>query len=98
MARSFTARRDEDGRYYLEGELSIHVLDQFKKFLVSALESGDKSLFVSLKNISFIDTACLQMLLVFKKSLEPGGVLRVTEVSDEVEKILSLSGLKAALL
>lgn len=53
---------------------------------------------ISLAKVRFIDTAALQLLIAFKRRLEPEVKLRISAVSAEVEDILSLCGLKAALV
>ena len=88
MARGFNVQRDDHGIYHLQGEVSIHALGELKDFLEKALQSAHNELCVSLEKVRFIDTASLQMLLVF----------RICGVSAEVENILSLSGLRAVLL
>jgi anti-anti-sigma factor len=98
MARGFNVQRDDHGIYHLQGEVSIHALGELKDFLEKALQSAHNELCVSLEKVRFIDTASLQMLLVFKKSIGPGVALRICGVSAEVENILSLCGLRAVLL
>jgi len=96
-AKSFSISQDEHGIYHLQGELSIHELDKFKSFLDNSLKGGQENT-ISLAKVRFIDTAALQLLIVFKRRFEPEVKLRVSGVSAEVEDILSLSGLKTALL
>jgi anti-anti-sigma factor len=96
-AKNFSVSQDGQGVYHLEGELSIHELDKVKVFLEESLKGvGEVSL--SLAKVRFIDTAALQLLIAFKRRLEPGVKLKISSVSDEVEDILSLCGLKASLL
>jgi anti-anti-sigma factor len=96
-AKNFSISQDEHGTYQLEGEISIHELEEIKTFLDNSLKSGQE-IAISLAKIRFIDTAALQLLIAFMKRFEPGVKLRISAVSPEVEDILSLSGLKAALV
>ena len=98
MATNLSAQRDKDGIYHLEGELSIHGLDQLKDLLERSVRAGGGEVCISLEKVRFLDTACLQLFLAFKKRLEPDRKFRITAVSAEVERILSLSGLKPFLL
>ena len=96
-ARTFSISQDGQGIYHLEGELSIHELDEFKAFLEGSVKDAEE-VPVSLAKVRFIDTAALQLLIAFKRRLEPEVKLRISAVSAEVEDILSLCGLKAALV
>ena len=96
-ARAFSISQDGQGVYHLEGELSIHELDELKTFLEESLKDAQE-VPISLAKVRFIDTAALQLLIAFKRRLEPDVKLRISAVSAEVEDILSLCGLKAALV
>ena len=98
MATKLIAQRDKDGIYRLQGELSIHVLDQLRDFLETTVQAGEGEVCISLEEVRFVDTASLQLFLAFKKRFEPEGMFRITSVSAEVERILALSGLKPLLL
>lgn len=96
-AKNFSVSQDEHGIYHLQGELSIHELDEFKAFLDNSLKGGQE-IVISLAKVRFIDTAALQLLIAFMKRFEPEVKLRISAISTEVEDILCLSGLKTALL
>jgi anti-anti-sigma factor len=95
--RSFSIGQDEEGVYLLEGELSIHDLDEFRSFLDEALQ-GKEGISLSLGKVRFIDTAALQLLIAFKRRSGFAGRLRISAVSPEIEGILSLCGLRTVLL
>jgi anti-anti-sigma factor len=98
-AKNFSIRQDKQGTYHLQGELAIHELDELKDFLEKSLKGGDEQeIAISLADVGFIDTAALQLLIAFKRWLEPDVKLRISALSAEVEDILFLCGLKAALL
>ncbi len=96
-ARTFNISQDGQGVYHLEGELTIHELDEFKAFLEESLRDLQE-IPISLAKVRFIDIAALQLLIAFKRRLEPEVKLRISAVSAEVEDVLSLCGLKAALV
>ena len=96
-AKNFSVSQDEQGTYHLRGELSIHELDDLKGFLEESLKGGQE-IVISLANVRFIDTAALQLLIAFKKRFEPEAKFRISAVSSEVEKVLSLCGLKTTLV
>jgi anti-anti-sigma factor len=97
VTRRFDVRQDDDGIYHLQGELTIHDLDALGGFLEKSLKGGQQ-IAISLDKVKFVDTAALQLLIAYKKRFAPEARLRISAVSAEVEEILSLSGLKAALM
>lgn len=102
MARkNFSVSQDESGTYHLGGELTIHGLEELRELLEKSLQEdrGQKGeIVLSFAEVGFIDTAALQLLIAFKRWIEPDTKLKLSALSAEVEEILSLSGLKTALL
>lgn len=96
-AKNFTVKQDEQGVYRFEGELSIHALDHLNDFLDKSFKGGQE-ISISLAKVRFIDTAALQLLIAFKKRFEPEVKFKISEISSEVETILSLCGLKTILV
>jgi anti-anti-sigma factor len=88
---------DEQGILHLTGELSIHTLEPLHQSLTDMLYSNEE-LIVSFAGVDFMDTAVLQLLLAFRRSLPPSRTWLVVGVSEKMEQILSLSGLRTALL
>jgi anti-anti-sigma factor len=98
-AKNFSVTRDKQGTYHLQGELTIHDLEALRDFLQKSLKERQESEVVfSFADVGFMDTAALQLLIAFKRWLEPEARLRISALSPEVEDILSLSGLRTALL
>jgi anti-anti-sigma factor len=96
-AKNFSITQDEDGTHRFQGELTIHELEEVKVFLEESLQSvKNKEIAISFAEVGFIDTAVLQLLIAFKRSIEPDTKLKISALSAEVEDILSLSGLKTA--
>jgi anti-anti-sigma factor len=74
-------------------------LDELKDFPEKSLQGGDEQeIALSLADVGFIDTAAHHLLMAFKRWVEPDVKLRISALSAEVEDILFLCGLKAALL
>lgn len=95
--KDFTVIRDESGVYHINGQLSIYQVDKLKDFLDDVLRARTE-LSLSLANVTFIDTAALQLLIAFRSSIQGRVKFQITSVSSEIEKMLTLSGLGAALL
>jgi anti-anti-sigma factor len=95
--KNFSVSQDSQGVYHLEGELSIHALDELKAFLEGSVKDAQE-ISVSFARVIFIDTAALQLLIAFKRRIEPEVKFKISAVSAEVEDILSLCGLKSALM
>jgi anti-anti-sigma factor len=97
--KNFNVSQDENGTYHLGGELTIHDLEELRELLEESLQEGQKGeIVLSFAEVGFIDTAALQLLIAFKRWLEPDVKLKISALSAEVEDILSLSGLRTALL
>ncbi|MBW1858483.1 MAG: STAS domain-containing protein [Deltaproteobacteria bacterium] len=95
--KNFSVSQDKSGTYLLQGELTIHDLEELKDFLEKALKGGKKkNIVISFAEVGFIDTAVLQLLVAFKRWIEPDVELKISALSAEVEDILSLTGLKTA--
>lgn len=96
-AKRFFVRQDENGTFQLKGELTIHELKELRDFLDRSLEE-QQQIVVSLAGIRFVDTAVLQLLIAYKRRFGSETRVRISDVSAEVEEILSLSGLRTALM
>ena len=94
-AKKFDVRQEKDGSYHVHGDLTIHELEELRGFLESILKDRQE-VSLSLAAVSFVDTAALQLLIAYRKRFAPETRLRVSDVSPEVEYVLSLSGLKTA--
>jgi len=92
----FMFRQDEDGVIHFQGTLSIHELERLRVFLLDLLHS-EQGILLSLAKVTGIDAAALQLLIAFRISLPVGRSWRVVAISEQVERILMLSGLKGEL-
>lgn len=79
----------------VEGELDMHVADQFRRTVDEALDaSGVKHLLLSLKGVSFVDSSGLGVILGrYKRVNAQGGKLLAANVKPQVAKVFELSGL-----
>jgi len=97
-SKNFSVSQDKSGTYHLQGELTIHDLEELKDFLEKTLKDEKKKIVISFAEVGFIDTPVLQLLIAFKKWIEPNTELKISALSGEVEDILSLSGLRTTFL
>ncbi|CUH94053.1 hypothetical protein P22_0115 [Propionispora sp. 2/2-37] len=79
----------------IEGELDMHSADQFKRVVDSALdESGANNLLLDLKQVSFIDSSGLGVILGrYKRLSASNGKIVAVHVQPQVANILALSGM-----
>jgi anti-sigma B factor antagonist len=82
------------GRVHLEGELNIYAAPQLKETLVAALRANLGNPVLDLSNVSEIDTAGLQMLVVARRlSIAGGTQLKIVNPSAPAREVLELCGL-----
>ena len=79
----------------VEGELDMHVAEEFRLTVDEALDSsGVKSILLSLKGVTFIDSSGLGVILGrYKKVTQLGGKLLAAHAHPQIERIFKLSGL-----
>jgi len=95
--QQFTASQDAEGVFQFKGELTIHGIEYLKKFFDTSFARA-KKISVSMAGVTFADTASLQLLIAFRRSLEPEIEWKLLELSPELEKILEISDLKDSLI
>ena len=95
-SRRFSISQDVEGVYRLKGELTIHDIQCLKHFLDSILVRCRK-ITISMEDLTFADTAALQLLLAFRRSLTSRVKWIVKDLSSEMDTILTVSGLKSFL-
>jgi anti-anti-sigma factor len=79
-------------RLNLEGELSIHGIEELYRDLIAAYE-GKGKLLLNCKNLTSMDTAAFQMLVALKKSLGDRR-LDFEKVPPAIREMADLLGLK----
>jgi len=92
----FSISQDVEGVYRLKGELTIHDIQCLKHFLDSVL-ARCRNIAISMEDLTFADTAALQLLLAFRRSLTSRVKWIVKDLSSEMDTILTVSGLKSFL-
>jgi len=94
----FTVSQDAEGVFQFKGELTIHGIDYLNKLLLDISLAHAKKISICMSGVTFVDTASLQLLIAFKRSLKPETEWRLLGLSPKLEKILEISGLKTALV
>lgn len=79
----------------VEGELDMHVADDFRRQVDDALEAGGvRDVVLSLKGVTFVDSSGLGVILGrYKKISAQGGQLLAAHVRPQVARVFELSGL-----
>jgi len=79
----------------VEGELDMHVADEFRNTVDKALDSsGVKHIVLNLQGVSFIDSSGLGVILGrYKRISHLGGRILAAHVQPQVSRIFELSGL-----
>jgi len=79
----------------VEGELDMHVADEFRQMVDRALlASGVKHILFNLEAVKFIDSSGLGVILGrYKKISTAGGKVLVAHIQPQVAQIFELSGL-----
>lgn len=79
----------------VEGELDMHVADEFRSIVDSAIDSsGVKNIILNLEGVSFIDSSGLGVILGrYKRISHLGGKILTANVQPQIVPIFELSGL-----
>ena len=93
----FSIAQDGDGTFRLSGELSINDINVLKEFLDTYVAPINK-ICLNMASVVSADAASLQLLIAFKRSLQPGTQWSVSELSPELNEYLSKCGLKKHLV
>ncbi len=93
----FTVSQDVEGVFQFKGELTIHGIEYLRKFLDTSFVRA-KKISICMAEVTFADTASLQLLIAFRRLLKPETEWRLLELSPELEKILEISDLKDSLI
>ncbi len=83
----------QDGQAIVSGAILISSIEQFHKELAKLFSDGNCSV-LDLRGVTEIDTAALQVLIAFKKSLIEINRNVDLIASSSIEETLGLSGLK----
>jgi anti-anti-sigma regulatory factor len=95
--RQFTIIQDAEGIFRVKGELTILDIEYLKEFLDTTL-GREKKIFFDMAEVTYADTASLQLLIAFRRNLKPDIEWQVLELSPELDMIVTVSGLKTFLV
>ena len=77
----------------LEGELNTAASAEVKNTLTPLIENGSGNIVIECKDLSYIASSGLRILLSILKSVKTnGGKLTLRNVNDNINKIFSLTG------
>ncbi len=79
----------------IEGEIDHHFVDEVKKSIDTRLMSNDvRNVVFDLKKVDFMDSAGIGMIIGrYKQTVKRGGVTSVACLSDNLKRIMLISGL-----
>ena len=82
----------------LEGELDLYASPQLTSAVEDLLADPPTEIEIDASGLSFADSAGLRAFLVARKDAEAAGVeLRVTKVSEPLDRVLEMTGLRDVL-
>ncbi|BBB92941.1 MAG TPA: anti-sigma F factor antagonist [Methylomusa anaerophila] len=78
-----------------EGDLDMHVSNQFRQTFDEALDSsGARSAVLNFQGITFVDSSGIGVILGrYKRITAQGGKMAVTNLEPQVQKLFELAGL-----
>jgi anti-anti-sigma factor len=82
----------------LDGELDLYASPRLTSTVDELLESSPAVIEIDASGLTFADSAGLRAFLVSRKDAEAAGVeLRVTKVSEPLDRVLEMTGLRDVL-
>jgi anti-sigma B factor antagonist len=76
----------------LNGELDVALAPQLKAVLKGTIEQGHKKIIADMKDVKFIDSSCLGVLVnAHKLALSLQGAIRFARANEQVRKIFELT-------
>jgi stage II sporulation protein AA (anti-sigma F factor antagonist) len=93
--RILVKRQDDYVTAFLYGELDHHSADEFKQQLDDIIgENRELNLVLDLKNLSFMDSSGLGVLLGrYKKLKSAGSRMYLKNPNSQIEKVFNVSGI-----
>jgi len=95
--QQFTIIQDAEGIFRLKGELTILDIEYLKEFLDTTL-GRVKKILLDMAEVTYADTASLQLLIAFRRNLKPEIEWQILGLSPELDTIVTVSGLKRFLV
>ena len=85
----------DTARVEVAGELDLHTSERLTEAVHEALETAPRVIEIDAAGLTFADSAGLRALLVARDDAEAGGAtLRLTAVSDTLDRLLEMTGLR----
>lgn len=82
----------------LDGELDLYGSPKLTAAVEELLESGPSTIEIDASGLTFADSAGLRAFLVARKDAEGSGAeLRVSKVSEPLDRVLEMTGLREVL-
>ena len=96
---TITTRRDAATTVViLSGELDMHSSELLSAALETVLGGGSDEIGIDARGLTFTDSAGLRSLLVARDAADEAGVLlRLTHVSEHLDRLLEITGLREVL-
>ena len=89
----FTVQQQGDvALVVLQGELDVAVAPKLKSLLKETVEQGHKKIVVDMKNVLFVDSSCLGVMVnAHKLAAANHGAIKFAQSSEQVRKIFELT-------
>jgi anti-sigma B factor antagonist len=92
-------RRGDTALLAVAGELDLHTSDQLTQAVGHALDTAPAAVELDASGLSFADSAGLRALLVARDDAQRrGATLRLTAVSEPLDRLLEMTGLRDVLI
>jgi anti-anti-sigma factor len=77
----------------VEGKLDSNSSDEAQKYLAQLMDQGVSEILINFKNLEFIGSAGLRVLLLTQKRLKAsGGEIRICNANEQVQSVFGSSG------
>jgi anti-anti-sigma factor len=74
------------------GDLDVAIAPELRELLKAVIEKGARKILVDMRNVSFIDSSCLGVLVnAHKLVLTKGAVVKFAQPNEQVRKIFELT-------
>ena len=86
--------RSDHRPLHLKGKLVLHNVEQFRDEFIKLIEQDRKNIHFNIKNLSFIDSSGMGLLITLNRKMQAGGrELVIVQPSEAIQKILHIAGL-----
>ncbi len=88
-----TEKIDEKITYLLDGVLDLSTADNFKESVEKEYLKNPSNIEIDFKNIDFIDSTCLGVMVSLSKQLSDEHRICVINLKDHIKKVFTITGL-----